>query len=99
MSQGLLTFFDLPFYDSGARFQRNDGIFLSIDPLAEKYYGISPYAYCSGNPVRYSDNDGNDRKDKVVGLAIGVEGVNLERILHQYTINKKGFRKDDKISK
>ena len=27
------SFFDLPFYDSGARFQRNDGIFLSIDPL------------------------------------------------------------------
>ena len=66
------SFFDLPFYDSGARFQRNDGIFLSIDPLAEKYYGISPYAYCAGNPVRYSDNDGNDRKDKVIGFVIGV---------------------------
>ena len=34
-------------------------IFLSIDPLAEKYYGISPYAYCGGNPVNLVDPDGN----------------------------------------
>ena len=52
------SFFDLPFYDSGARFQRNDGIFLSVDPLAEKYYGISPYAYCSGNPINRVDPEG-----------------------------------------
>ena len=28
-----------------------DGIFTGIDPLAEKYYHLSPYAYCAGNPV------------------------------------------------
>lgn len=28
------------------------------DPLSEKYYGISPYAYCAGNPVNYVDPDG-----------------------------------------
>ena len=54
------SFFDLPFYDSGARFQRNDGIFLSVDPLAEKYYGISPYAYCSGDPINRVDPEGRD---------------------------------------
>ena len=28
------------------------------DPLSEKYYGISPYAFCAGNPVKYLDPDG-----------------------------------------
>ena len=30
-----------------------------IDPLAEKYYGISPYAFCGGDPVNMGDYDGN----------------------------------------
>ena len=29
-----------------------------MDPLAEKYYPISPYAYCSGNPVNLVDPEG-----------------------------------------
>ncbi len=33
-------------------------MFTGIDPMAEKYYGISPYAYCAGNPVNYVDPDG-----------------------------------------
>ncbi len=33
---------------------------MSIDPLCEKYYWISPYAYCMNNPVRYVDPDGRD---------------------------------------
>ena len=28
------------------------------DPLAEKYYAVSPYAYCSANPVNIVDPDG-----------------------------------------
>ncbi|TCO96377.1 hypothetical protein EV202_101148 [Bacteroides heparinolyticus] len=31
-----------------------------MDPLAEKYYGISPYAYCGNEPVRRIDPDGKD---------------------------------------
>ncbi len=30
----------------------------TIDPLAEKYYSISPYAWCGGNPVSRIDPDG-----------------------------------------
>jgi hypothetical protein len=30
------------------------------DPLAEKYYDISPYAWCANNPVRFVDPDGMD---------------------------------------
>lgn len=30
-----------------------------VDPLAEKYYGISPYAYCGGDPVNKGDYMGD----------------------------------------
>ena len=33
--------------------------FTTMDPLAEKYYSISPYAYCAGNPVNLVDPDGH----------------------------------------
>ena len=50
--------FGINWYDSGARFQTTDGIFTGIDPLAEKYYHISPYVYCAGNPVNVIDPTG-----------------------------------------
>ena len=34
--------------------------FTSVDPLAEKDYLISPYAYCSNNPVNRIDPNGMD---------------------------------------
>ena len=62
--------FGINWYDSGARFQTTDGIFTGIDPLAEKYYHISPYAYCAGDPVNYVDPTGEytyyvSRKGKI----------------------------------
>jgi RHS repeat-associated protein len=36
------------------------GRFMTIDPLAEKYYSVSPYAYCLNNPVKYVDPDGRE---------------------------------------
>ena len=30
----------------------------TMDPLCEKYYDVSPYAYCKNNPVRFIDPDG-----------------------------------------
>ena len=50
--------FGINLYDSQARFQANTGMFLSLDPLAEKFYGISPYSYCAGNPVNLVDPSG-----------------------------------------
>ena len=33
----------------GARYYDSDlsGLFLSVDPMADKYPGLSPYAYCA----------------------------------------------------
>lgn len=36
------------------------GRFTSVDPMAEKYYSISPYVYCSNNPINQIDPDGRD---------------------------------------
>ena len=33
-------------------------IWLSVDPLSDKYPGVSPYTYCGNNPVRLVDEDG-----------------------------------------
>ncbi|GAB6013538.1 RHS repeat-associated core domain-containing protein, partial [Viscerimonas tarda] len=50
--------FGLGLYDFEARQLDGYGGFTSMDPLAEKYYSISPYAYCANNPVRYIDPTG-----------------------------------------
>ena len=34
------------------------GTFNSRDPLFEKYFWMSPYAYCANNPITYIDPDG-----------------------------------------
>ena len=50
----------LNLYDYSARqYDPAIGQFTSMDPLCEKYYHISPYAYCAGNPVRYTDPTGD----------------------------------------
>lgn len=48
----------LNMYDYGARWK--DLNWLTIDPLAEKHYDISPYAYCANNPIRFIDPDGRE---------------------------------------
>ena len=46
-------------YDYGARqYAPLLPLWDRVDPLAEKYYGVSPYAYCANNPVVFVDSDG-----------------------------------------
>ncbi len=43
----------------GARYYASDlSIWLSVDPLAFRYSSNSPFMYCLGNPVIYTDPDG-----------------------------------------
>ena len=34
-------------------------IWLSVDPMSDKYPGVSPYAYCGNNPVVLKDPNGD----------------------------------------
>ena len=43
----------------------------TTDPMAWKYVSYSPYMYCGGNPVRFSDRDGLDWQDKAKGYTVG----------------------------
>ena len=46
----------------GARYMDHElmTMWLSVDPMADKYPSISPYAYCAWNPVKLIDPDGKD---------------------------------------
>ena len=49
----------LPLIDYGARmYDPAIARWMSVDPMAEKYYPMGGYNYCAGNPVKYIDSDG-----------------------------------------
>ena len=46
----------------GARYMDHElmTMWLSVDPMADKYPSISPYAYCAWSPVRLVDPNGEE---------------------------------------
>ena len=67
----------LDLYDFGARrYDPATGRWLSQDPLAEKYYSISPYTFCHNNPIiRFDPNGLVDWKLFRSGLYTTIGGV------------------------
>ncbi len=49
----------------GARYMDHElmTMWLSVDPMADKYPSISPYAYCAWNPVKLVDPNGSEIGD------------------------------------
>ncbi len=45
----------------GSRYYSSDlSIWLSVDPMSDKYPSLSPYVYCADNPVKLVDPEGED---------------------------------------
>ena len=68
------------FYNFGARYYDSDlsGLFLSVDPMADKYPSLSPYAYCAWNPVKLVDPNGREIGDFYTkdGTYLNTDGKN-----------------------
>ncbi len=71
-------------YEYGARgYYPAMGRFTVVDPLAEKYYGISPYAYCAGNPIRNIDVGGEYIESVIDGVSLATGVSNLIENIRQ----------------
>jgi len=53
---------------------------MCIDPHAEKYYSISPYAYALNNPVKYIDPDGKLVRDQNGNIVFNATNTNATYI-------------------
>ena len=63
------------------------GRWLSVDPLFEKYVGMSPYNYCAGNPVMMVDPDGKE-------VGVNVDG---ETFVYNPTIKENRYSGNNEI--
>lgn len=51
---------------------------MSVDPLADKYPGVSPYAYCGWNPINAIDPDGRRPIYSTDGELLGTDDAGLQ---------------------
>jgi len=70
-------------HDFEARYNNTRfGRFTTMDPMAEKYYGISPYSYCADNPINRMDPTGRELGDiySIFGEFIASDGIDDNKI-------------------
>ena len=52
------------YYYFGARYYNSDlSLWLSVDPMADKYPSLSPYNYCAWNPMKLVDPNGSEAEE------------------------------------
>lgn len=57
------------YYYFGARYYNPDlSLWLSVDPMSDKYPNLSPYNYCAWNPMKLVDPDGMELDDYISKL-------------------------------
>ena len=85
----------------GARYMDHEltTMWLSVDPMSDKYPSISPYAYCAWNPVRLIDPDGREIGDyyDTKGNYLGWDGNNDNNVyIVGNRADKKRIKNNDK---
>ena len=80
----------LHWYDYGARhYDPCIMRFTTMDPMCEKYYNLSPYAYCGNNPVNAVDPDGKNPIYDTQGNFLGTDDLGLQGAY--YVMDKNSF--------
>ena len=76
----------------GARYMDHElmTMWLSVDPMADKYPNISPYAYCNWNPVRLVDPDGKE---------VYINGDQADMAVERLQTKKMGLTRDNLTGK
>ena len=67
----------------GSRYYSSDlSIWLSVDPISDKYPSLSPYTYCANNPIKMVDPNGEEIGDfyNEYGRYLGSDGIDDHRI-------------------
>ena len=95
----------------GSRYYSSDlSIWLSVDPMSDKYASLSPYTYCANNPVKLVDPNGEDYDVFITGeggewatkqLSDTYQNLNLTRDefgrLHTNVEDISSLTKDEKL--
>ena len=75
----------------GSRYYSSDlSIWLSVDPMSDKYPSFSPYTYCANNPVRCVDPNG----DSIINAYKDA----YDYFLQQYNLANEKYLKIDNIT-
>ncbi len=66
----------------GARYMDHElmTMWLSVDPMADKYPSISPYAYCAWNPVKLVDPNGEEAMENYDGWTVDKLNKTITRV-------------------
>ena len=72
-----------------------------MDPLCEKYYNVSPYAYCANNPVNAVDLDGRNPIYGTNGAFLGTDdrGIKGGPLVIEEDYFKQGMSHDDVVER
>ena len=68
----------------GSRYYSSDlSIWLSVDPMSDKYPSLSPYVYCANNPIKLVDPNGEEFGDyfNQYGKYLGTDNVDNGKVL------------------
>ena len=96
--------FGIAYSDFGARFYDRSAAWTAVDPMAEKYYSVSPYVYCKNNPVCRIEIDGQwdvtvhlykERSEYGYGIAIVSDRHNNE--IFRFTVRAEGVNGRDRF--
>ncbi len=84
----------------GARYYSSDlSIWLSVDPMSDKYPSLSPYVYCADNPIKLVDPNGEEIGNyyNIDGDYLGTDGIDDCKTYLVWNLQDISFDENGKI--